>query len=326
MQQADHLKNFNNEFVAMLNARTLHYLAEVIRKGSVRRAAASLGVDATAISRRIKALEDDIGLQVCERTTYGMRATEAGELLLRHYQSRRTAEEAVMSRLDAMRGLHAGQVRIAVGEGFIADLIAAPLQSFLARHPGIALEVNMAGMQEAVQLLKGYDTDIALLYAPLHNSDLSAHVETRHPLHLIVSPSHALARSTHPLELADIQKYRLALMGNQFGMGLLISMLAQQEGVQLAPVLRTNSVAVSRQFVLSGAGVTFMPEITVQEDVQRGNLVVLPMRNPLLAGARAQIASLADRSLTVATQAFLDHLRRHMRFFREDAPQRHHTA
>jgi len=307
----------------MLNARTLHYLAEVIRKGSVRRAAASLGVDATAISRRIKALEDEIGLEVCERTAAGMRGTEAGELLVRHFQSRRTAEEAVMSRLDAMRGLRTGQVRIAVGEGFISDLIAAPLQSFLARHPDIALEVNMAGMNEAIQLLKDYDTEIALLYAPSQDRDLLAHVETRHPLHLVVSPSHALARSTHPLELADIQKYRLVLMGNQFGMGMLVSIAAQQEEVLLTPALRTNSVAVSRQFALSGAGVTFMPEITVQDDVRRGDLVVLPMRNPALAGARAQIASLADRSLTVASQAFLDHLRRHMRFFREDAPQRH---
>lgn len=307
----------------MLNARALHYLAEVIRKGSVRRAAASLGVDATAISRRIKALEDEIGLELCERTASGMRATEAGELLVRHYQNQKTSEEAVMSRLDAMRGLHAGQVRIAVGEGFIADLIAAPLQTFLARHPGIALEVNMAGMHEAVQLLKEYDTDLALLYAPFHDQELLAHVDTRHPLHLIVSPHHELAGCKRPLELSDIQKYRLVLMGNQFGMGQLVSMVAQQEGVQLAPVLRTNSVAVSRQFALSGAGVTFMPEVTVQEDVRRGDLVVLPMRHSILAGARAQIASLAGRSLTVATQAFLEHLRRNMRFFREDAPERH---
>lgn len=307
----------------MLNARALHYLAEVIRKGSVRRAAASLGVDATAISRRIKALEADIGLQLCERTSAGMRATEAGELLVRHHQNQKTTEEAIMSRLDAMRGLHTGQVRIALGEGFIADLIAAPLQSFLARHPGIALEVNMAGVSEAVQLLKDYDTDVALLYAPSHDGDLVAHVETLHPLHLIVSPNHELACSTRPLELRDIQKYRLVLMGNQFGMGQLVNMVAQQEQVQLAPVLRTNSVAVSRQFALSGAGVTFMPEITVQEDVKRGDLVVLPMRHPVLARARAQIASLADRGLTVATHAFLDHLRRNMRFFREDAPDRH---
>src|SRR5690606_18137853 len=114
--------------------------------------------------------------------------------------------------------------------------------------PDIALEVNMAGMNEAIQLLKDYDTEIALLYAPSQDRDLLAHVETRHPLHLVVSPSHALARSTHPLELADIQKYRLVLMGNQFGMGMLVSIAAQQEEVLLTPALRTNSVAVSRQF------------------------------------------------------------------------------
>ncbi|PWF24740.1 LysR family transcriptional regulator [Corticimicrobacter populi] len=307
----------------MLNVRALHYLSEVVRKGSVRRAAAALGVDATAISRQLKALEDEVGLELCERTAAGMKATEAGELLVRHYQNQKTTEEAVLSRLDAIRGLHAGQVRIALGEGFIADLIAAPLQSFLARHPGIALDVQMAGVNEAVQLLKDYDTDVALLYAPPQDRDLVAHVETRHPLHLIVPPSHALAGSSRQLDLADIQDCRLALMGNQFGMGQLVGMVAQQERVELAPVLRTNSVAVLRQFVLSGTGAAFMPETTVQNDVKRGDLVVLPMRHPVFAQARAQIASRADRNLTVATQAFLDHLRRNMRFFREHAPDRH---
>ena len=85
--------------------------------------------------------------------------------------------------------------------------------------------------------------------------------------------------------------------------------------------LHTNSVAVLKNFVRSGIGITFMPELTVAEEIRQGDIAVLPMVYPALNDARAQIVSLAGRELTVAATACLDHLRRGMRFFNADAPR-----
>ncbi|EWH03400.1 LysR family transcriptional regulator [Halomonas sp. BC04] len=272
----------------MLNPRALAYLNEVIRRGSLRRAAAHLNIDPSAISRQLKQLEEELGVRVCERYGGGMRTTEAGRLLVQHFHAQRSAEEAVLSQLVALQGVARGEVRIAVGEGFIADLIAAPMNAFMNAFPGIEVEIRMAGVNEAMSLLKDSEVDLALLYAPPVDPSLHCHVETRQPLDVIVPPDHPLLALTRPLMLRDLADWPLALMDNPFGMRQMVNMVAHQERVHLKARLHTNSVAVLKNFVRSGIGVTFMPELTVVDEIERGEIHHLPLSYPIMSEARAR--------------------------------------
>ncbi|AMC99449.1 LysR family transcriptional regulator [Halomonas chromatireducens] len=305
----------------MLNPRALAYLNEVIRRGSLRRAAAHLNIDPSAISRQLKQLEEDLGVRVCERYGGGMRTTAAGKLLVKHFHAQRSAEEAVLSQLVALQGVARGEVRIAVGEGFIADLIDAPMNAFMNAFPGIEVEIRMAGVNEAMSLLKDSEVDLALLYAPPVDPSLHCHVETRQPLDLIVPPDHPLLELVRPLTLRDLANWPLALMDNPFGMRQMVNMVAHQERVHLKARLHTNSVAVLKNFVRSGIGVTFMPELSVLDEIQRDEIRHLPLSYPIMSEARAQIVSLDGRELSVAAQTCLTHLSQGMRFFRGDAPR-----
>ncbi|MDI5891353.1 LysR family transcriptional regulator [Halomonas rhizosphaerae] len=305
----------------MLNTRALSYLSEVIRRGSLRKAATYLGIDVSAISRQIRYLEEELDTRLLERHAGGIKVTEAGRMLVDHYHSQQAAEDAVISRLSALQGLVSGQVRIAVGEGFIADLISAPLQSFMTTYPGIELEVVMAGVNEAMALVKDREVELALLYAPPVDPQLTCHVETRQPLDLIVPTDHELAHCPRPVALQDLVRWSIGLMDNPFGMRQMVNAVAHQERIFLQARLHTNSVAVLKNFVRSGIGVTFMPELTVAEEIQQGDITVLPMAYPVLSDARAQIVSLTGRELTVASKACLEHLCRGMRFFNADAPR-----
>lgn len=160
-----------------LSQRALAYLNEVIHHGSLRRAAQHLNIDPSAISRQLASLEEHLGVRLLQRTPQGVAPTEAGELLVAHYRQQRANEEGVLSRLSALQGLRQGKVRLAVGEGFIADLISQPLQSFILRYPGIELEVRMAGANEGVALVKEDAVDLALVYAPVEDGELDVHVE-----------------------------------------------------------------------------------------------------------------------------------------------------
>ncbi|MCS2608204.1 LysR family transcriptional regulator [Halomonas dongshanensis] len=305
----------------MLNQRALIYLNEVIRRGSLRRAAAHLDVDPSALSRQIKALEEELGTPLCERHGGGMRATAAGKLLAQHFHAQRAQEEAVRSQLMALQGMAQGEVRIAVGEGYIADLIAEPLGVFMTTFEGIDVEIRMAGVNEAMSLLKDREVDLALLYAPPVDPQLRCHVETRQPLDLIVPPGHPLCALERPIGLHDLRGWPLGLMDNPFGMRQMVNMVAHLERVHLDARLHTNSVSVLKNFVRSGIGVTFMPELTVIDEIRRGEIAALPMKYTLLNRARAQIVSLHGQELTVAATTCVEHLHNGMRFFSADAPR-----
>lgn len=305
----------------MLNARALYYLSTIIRRGSLRRAASSIGIDVSSVSRQIRQLEESLDTELLVRGAGGSKVTEAGLLLIDHYRSQQAAEEATLSHLAQLQGVVTGRVRIAVGEGFIADLISESIRAFMIEHPRVDLEITMSGVDDATMLTKEGEVDLALLYAPPIDRLLQCHVETRQPLDLIVPAGHPFTKSVEPISFQEIAKWPMGLMDSSFGMRQMVNAVAHQERVLFNTRLHTDSVAVLTNFVCAGIGITFMPELTVSKEVSRGNVVVIPMKHSVLSGARAQIASLAGREMAVATQACLEHLRKGMRFFNADAPR-----
>ncbi|PSJ43860.1 LysR family transcriptional regulator [Zobellella taiwanensis] len=296
------------------NPRALHYLNEVARQGSLRKAATRLNIDVSAISRQLSQLEEDLGLPVGHRSGQGFALTEAGEELISLYRQQKASEEAARSRIEALQQLRRGRVTLAVGEGFIADLISAPLQNFMQRYPDIAITVEMAGANEAVRLIKEDMVDLALVYAPLPDPDLESHVSSCQPLELITPPGHPLI-GAGPLDIHRVLDYPLALIDQQFGMGQLTRLVEQLEHIRFNPQLKTNSVAVLKNFVLSGMGLTFMPRLTVNDEVRAGKIICLPAPHPVFASAKAHIISHKGRELTVASERLLRHLHDGMLFF-----------
>lgn len=297
-----------------LNPRALKYLNEVARFGSLRKVAAHLNVDVSAISRQLTQLEEELGTAVGIRSGQGFVLTQVGEELIALFRQQKASEAAAMSRIEALQSLKRGRVSIAVGEGFIADLISAPLQAFMARYPGIQISVEMAGANEATRLVKEDRVDLALVYAPSPDAELYSHVITRQPLELITPPGHPLTR-LEPLSIGQISGYPLALIDQQFGMGQLVRLVEELEHIRFEPQLRTNSVAVLKNFVLSGMGVTFMPGLTVHSEIKQGTIACIPVPHPVLAGASAHIVSHKGRELTVSAEALINHLHDGMLFF-----------
>ncbi len=272
------------------------------------------------MSRQISALEEEVGHRLLERSSSGTRPTAAGKLLIEHYKQQLSSQAATLSRLGALSDLSEGEVRIAVGEGFIADLIAQPLQTFLRSHPGIELEVRMAGANEAVGLIKDDTVDFAFIYSPPEDYQLLVHADTAQPMDLITAPGHPLLDIKGPIRLRELENYPLAVIHNSTGMGQLMKIAARLEQVELKPRLRTNSVAVLTNFVKSGIGVTFMPKLTVMKEVEQGHICCKTAFAPALNGARARIVSHRNRELSIASLTCLEYLRGATRFFSGDAP------
>lgn len=301
-----------------LNPRALEYLNALSRSGSLRKAAARLSVDPASVSRLISQLEQAIGMPVWDRSNTQSPLTEAGDELLVYYRQMRANEAAALSRIQALKELQRGEISIALGEGFITDLISSSLQSFLAAYPGIRLSIQMAGALNAVQLLEDNQIDFAVTYASAPNPKLHNHLETLHPLDLIVPARHPLSSRDTPIELTEIVDYPLALIDSTTGMGRLVNLAQETSHLRLEPHLKTNSVSVLKSFVSAGIGITFMPALTVSSEIEAGIIKALPMRDSVLANAHARVLSVAGRDLTLPAQALLDHLKQHTQFLNSD--------
>jgi|SRR5579883_24911 DNA-binding transcriptional LysR family regulator len=130
---------------------------------SFRQAAAALGVRQSAVSRRIRSLEDRLGVSLFERHHSGVRVTPAGASFIdraRHALSQ--LDDAVKSAEAAGRGEN-GHVRIgicsSIGSGFLHELISA----FRAQHPEVALQISEIASRDHVILIRKARLDIAFV-------------------------------------------------------------------------------------------------------------------------------------------------------------------
>ena len=110
---------------------------------SFTRAAARLGMSPSALSHAMKALESRLGLRLLARTTRSVRATEAGEQLLK---TLRPAFEDISAELTALSGLRdkpAGTLRITAFQYAASAVVWPVLPAFLAAHPDVRVELTI---------------------------------------------------------------------------------------------------------------------------------------------------------------------------------------
>ena len=103
----------------MKHLRTVTYVAEVARAGSIRRAAERLNLTPSALTRQIQDLEYELGTPIFERLPQGMRLNAAGELFARHIRDQAADLDRVRSQIADLSGVRRGHVALACSQAFV---------------------------------------------------------------------------------------------------------------------------------------------------------------------------------------------------------------
>lgn len=286
--------------------RQLRAIAQVARDGKIVSAAKHLGLTAPAVTLQVKALEDEIGLALFDRTTDGMRPTAAGDAAI---EAARAIEEQILlfsDRIDSLRGLKSGRLRLGVvstAKYFAPRIIAA----FCAEAPGLEVDLEVGNRSEIIAALSGHAVDIALMGRPPKGVPVRAQVFGDHPLVIISAPDHPLALERDiTRERMTAEKFLLREPGSGTRIALEVFFSAVPSKLEnIGREMGSNETI--KQAVMAGLGVAFISAHTIEAEVQSGRLRVLdvegtPIRRQWFAVSRA------DRSPTPAMDAFLSFL------------------
>jgi DNA-binding transcriptional LysR family regulator len=122
-------------------------------------AAARLGLDTSTVSRRLAALEADLGERLFERTRDGLQPARAAERVLAAAEAMEAAHARLTRDASDVERLAEGVVRIATAPGLSSSFVAPALPRLRKKHPRISIELDA---QIAARDLTRYEADLAL--------------------------------------------------------------------------------------------------------------------------------------------------------------------
>lgn len=264
----------------MLHSRMLGYLDEVVRAGSIRRAADRLGIAASSINRQILALEADYGVALFERLPRRLRLTVAGELLIAHVRQTLRDQDQMRSRLVDMQGQRRGLVRVATIGGLVPSVFPALLTWMREHHPYVKLVVRAMSLDAVVNAVVTGEAELGLGYQLPSHPRLRTLARTPSRIGAVMAPDHPLA-GLADLSLADCLGYPMIIPDATITIGSILADVFERSSITVDTVVETNSIELLRQVATTGQTVAFLSAIEAELDCRRGLLAFVPLRGPL---------------------------------------------
>lgn len=293
---------------AVLQEVSLKYFMAVVHSGSITEAADRLGVVPSAVSRQIARLERELDTLLFDRRSRGMALNAAGELLAVHARRAWLDIERVTEDILALRGLRAGQVRLAATEGFTFEFLPTLIAGFQAQRPGIGFSLDMGLQGEVARRVREGEVDIGVTVGMASERSLS--VELRHPSPVlaVMRPGHPLA-ARRQLSLAQALAYPLALPAPTSTLRQLLDISCSRQGLHIEAFFTSNHLYPLVNYAAQTDAVTFCGETALRQHLRQGLVHAVPLRDREMNERHFEVQTLAGRQLPDGARAFVTHLR-----------------
>ncbi|MEM6649009.1 MAG: LysR family transcriptional regulator [Pseudomonadota bacterium] len=240
------------------------------RTGTISAAAAELDVAPSAVSRRLKALEQRLGVQLVQRTTRRLTLTSTGEAYLNGSSHILSALDELEGTLQAGAGTLSGSIRLTVPLSFGLCSLPNIIDGFMRAHPEVELDLDLSDAQ--IDLV-AQGVDLALRIGQLENSTLMARRLCAIDFALCASPAFLDQHSEfqHPKDLSNLP----ACVYTNDTQGTILKWQGpegEKGHITLRSVVRANNGDILRDLAVRGHGLVMAPRFILEGELKKGRL------------------------------------------------------
>jgi DNA-binding transcriptional LysR family regulator len=296
----------------------LHLLRQaqaLVAHGNFSRAAAALNLSQPALSRGIRELEDQVGLQLFLRSRSGLELSDFGRVFMQHAADLLLGAEDLEREVALARGLATGEISVGLGPYGMATLAPICAPAFAAAHPGVRLRILADSPSMLGRLVRLRTLDLAVAEASILESDEDLEVVARlHPLpgYLVVRAGHPLTRGAR-VGFADALAYPFAQVV-MLPPRVLKPILASRQVATPAsagplmpfPAIECPTLSLATDIVAKSDAFTFTNLGMVRAELERGEIVAV-LHEPWMHSSWA-VVRLRKRTMSPAMTAFVEQL------------------
>lgn len=280
----------------------LEVFVAVARERKFSRAAEKLFRTQSAVSQTIRKLEEELGEALFDRSSREGVLTDAGKVLHEYAKKLLNLRSEAAESLTELRELQKGKLVIAANE-FTALYLLRILAEFRRLHPMIRITVQRALGSHIPDDVLRYSAELGVLSYQPQEPNLHSTVVYLDELVFVVPP-------THPL--ASAPQVSIRQLGAESFVAHIVSSPYREKVLQLFNTHKTPlhmdlelpTLQAIKQFVAMGNGVAFVPEISVETELARRELIRIPVKE-LQLKRKLRLIYRKDASLSHAARAFL---------------------
>src|SRR5271170_6519980 len=281
----------------------LQTFLEVARHASFSRAAEKRFRTQPAISSQIRAVEDEVGAKLFDRSGGKVCLTAAGKSFQKYSQDTVDARKAMLNSLAEMEHVPRGAITVGANEGTCLHILPEVFADFKKQYPGVSVNIKRADYAKILESVVDNSVDFGVVSLPVSDARLTVVLIHRDELVIIAPPHHPLAKM-RSATIAQAAKFPLVVPKIGHTRDALENLFYERK---LKPrfTMELDSSELRKRFVAADAGVGFIARSNVLEDMRANALVAIPISDAIIRRDLALVFR-KDKALSRAALAFIN--------------------
>ena len=281
----------------------LETFLEVARHASFSRAAEKRFRTQPAISAQIRALEEEVGAQLFDRSGGRVSLTAAGKEFQKYVEGTLEARKQIVTHLAEMEHVPRGEIVVGANEGTCLHILPEVFAEFKKQYPDVNISITRSDYGKILESVIDNSVDFGVVSLPVNDPRLTVVLIHRDELVIIVPPKHPLSK-LKSATIAEAANFPLVVPKGGHTRDALENLFYERK---LKPryTMELDSSELLKRFVAADAGVGFIARSNVLEDIRANALVAIPISDAVIRRDLALVFR-KDKALSRAALAFID--------------------
>lgn len=245
----------------------------VAEQRSFRKAAEELYLTQPAVSLQVKALENDLGVQLFDRSATSAQLTAAGTILLDYSRRVQKLLAHAEAKIAALSGNHAGQLTLGASTTIAQYVLPRMLGEFCAKNPRVLPALISSNTEGIVEAVREGRVALGLIEGPPRSREVQTEPFLRDELLLIAPAAHEWAE-LRSITCGDLAGAPLLMRERGSGSRRIVEIALERHGIKrraLHIVMELDSTEAIKSAVEAGLGVGFISRWAIAKDLRLGH-------------------------------------------------------
>jgi DNA-binding transcriptional LysR family regulator len=285
-----------------LDIRHLEYFVEVTRHKSFSKAAETIHVSQSTISKMVRNLEDELGKPLFNRSSKYVQLTDTGEALFSKAQQIVELFHSIPAELDSLSEVEKGKINIGLPPITGASIFAKLLGEFKTAYPNIDIVLFEHGSKSVEVGVQDGSLDAGLICCPANNDLYDVIHFSKDPLRIVTHAGHPLSRYER-VSFESLANESFVLYRQDFSLHEQIVRRCNLAGFQPKIIVETSQRELMLQIVANKMGITLLPG-NICKELDPNTLASVPFDDPQIYLELSLIWN-SKRYLSYATHLWL---------------------